>query len=1005
MQIVFNLYPFSDTLYLPTAYLVQTDHKGLLTYFAQKASVATCAPYGIEITPALKKLLDTADALTPKALETRFKPQKAKAATPLADLLQPQNPAKSTVEQYIHRTLAQFYHDVVRHGYALALDAERRTLVKDVQIHPAAVELVPHLSFSRATDGIEYRFQLGTETEKYPISQRDVIALTNTDPAWLLVDYTLFRVPGINGFMVNPFRKKDVIVIPPAQAKVYFKKFIAKNAGRNHIEADGFEVQVARELLKTHLHTVEDILQNTWSLKTVFEYENAQFDYGDRRDNITTVEFEDASDAVVVKKIARDWDTENQRMAVLQENGLQLNGRLGVTEEGLTGNASLVWWVRWLSSHQKALEKAGFRIELPQVDGRQIALLPGTIELYTEAKNDWFDVHGQVVAGTFTFSFRDLTPFLRQNDPFYPLPDGTFFLIPDEWFTRYADLAKALRDTPDGGQLPKALFTLLDATGEENLTQIADFPVIDPNTVDYTPGNDLKATLRPYQLFGVKWLIGHYNHGFGACLADSMGLGKTLQTIALLLYAKSQHPAVEEVPAPEAAPAPAPKAANKGFQLDLFNTAQQEIAEQQVPPATSAPAAFTPIKKYPALVILPASLVFNWQKELEHFAPSLFVRAHTGPQRERDPRALATHDVVLTTYHTARLDLEMLTKVEWHFIILDESQQIKNRDSEISKVVRSLDAYHKISLSGTPIENSLADLWTQMEFINPSTLGTYNAFKEQFQVPIERHNDPVAREQLFSRVRPFFLRRTKEEVAPDLPPKMEQVFYCEMSTAQRSRYEEVKSAVRNEILQLFDDPKTRLLAIQALTRLRQLANHPVLADKKYEGDSGKFDDVMAQWDTLRKDGHKVLFFSSFTQHLEIFRRVFEEQNTPYVWLTGQTPQAERGAIIERFQSDDTVQAFFCSIKAGGVGLNLTAADYVFLLDPWWNPAAEDQAIARAHRIGQTKPVNAIRFISRDSIEEKILVMQERKKALSSELFTANREMPEFTREDIADLLQ
>ncbi len=1000
MRIAFNLYPFSEHLYLPVAYLVQHDNDGTLTYMTQRAMPATCAPYGIEVTPELQQLFDLADQLTPKALEAKFKTTKSKTATPLAELLQPQNPAKSSVEAYLHRQLDKFYSEVVRQGYPLALNGEKRTLVKDVQIVVATEELVPHLSFRRAEASIEYRFELGAGSKKIQISQHEVVALTNTDPAWLLIDYMLYRVPGINGRMVNPFRKKEVVSIPPEQVKVYFKTFIARNAGRNQIEAEGFEVRTAHELLRTHLHTVEDILQKTWSLKPVFEYQNAQFDHGDKRDNITTVEFEEQSDSVVVKKITRDWPAEQERTAFLEKNGLQMEGRTSACPEPLHGNAALVWWVRWLASHRKALEKAGFHLLLPQVDGKAVALLPGSIEVHTEARNDWFDVYGQVVAGEFTFGFKDLLPHLRQSDPFFPLPDGTYFLIPDEWFTRFADLAKALRDTPDGAQLPKALFTLLGATGEESLTQIADFPIIDPETVDYTPGPDLRATLRPYQVYGVKWLIGHYNHGFGACLADSMGLGKTLQTIAVLLHAKNQRPAPTEQP-PPTLPTTS-DTPDKGFQLDLFGPPAVEVA---VPNMMTEQVAFVPAKTYPALIILPASLVFNWQKELELFAPSLFVRAHVGPQRERDPRALAMHDVVLTTYHTARLDLDMLAKVDWHFIILDESQQIKNRDSEISKVVRQLDAYHKISLSGTPIENSLADLWTQMEFINPSTLGSYAAFREQFQLPIERQGDPMAREQLFGRVRPFFLRRTKEEVAPDLPPKIEQVFYSEMSTAQRSRYEEIKSAVRNEILQLFDDPKTRLLAIQALTRLRQLANHPILADKTYKGDSGKLDDVLAQWETVRRDGHKVLFFSSFTQHLEIFRGIFEKEKIPYTWLTGETPQAERGAIIERFQNDDSVQAFFCSIKAGGVGLNLTAADYVFLLDPWWNPAAEDQAIARAHRIGQTKPVNAIRFISRDSIEEKIRAMQERKKALSNELFATDNEMPAFTREDILALIE
>lgn len=998
MQFVFNLYPFNESLYLPAAWIVHTGRDGDLTYPAQRATPATCAPYDMEITPPIQQLLKLIDTLAPKAIEAHFKPPKAKTPTPLAEMLQIKHPAKSTVEGYIHRHLSTFLSVIVQHGFYLALEVAPKTIVKDILIHTRTEPLVPHLAFHKTDTGIEYRFQLGTETEKWPVSRHEVIALTNTDPAWLLVDYALFKVPGINGYMINPFRKKDLILIPPEQVKVYFKKFIARNAGRNHIEAEGFEVHSATRLLRVRLNPLEDILHQLWVLKPIFEYENAVFDWGEKRDNITTVEFEDATDSVMVKKVVRDIATEQQHIAKLQELGLAGDGRRFLPPNEVKGNAGLYWWIEWLSRHQKTLEKTGFAITLPEVEGKTIALLPGSIELRSAVNGDWFDVHGTVMAGDHQFAFKALTPYLREGNPCYPLPDGTYFLIPEEWFTRYADLAKALRDTPDGGKLPKALFTLLHETGDDTLTEDDNFPIIDPDTVDYAPDDDLKAQLRPYQLYGVKWLIGHYQHGFGACLADSMGLGKTLQTIAVLLYARKQQPEIPPPPPVMAAVTPA----LPGIQLDLFGP---PAADSGIgPPASPATQPWSVPMRQPALVILPASLVFNWQQELARFAPSLFVRVHTGAQRDKDHRAIAMHDVVLTTYHTARQDLDLLSKITWDMIVLDESQQIKNRESEISKVVRSLESAHKISLSGTPIENSLADLWTQMEFINPSILGSYTSFREQFQLPIERQGDQQAKTQLFSRVRPFFLRRTKEEVAPDLPPLTHQVFYSEMSAAQRSRYEEIKSAVRNEILELFDDPKTRLLAIQALTRLRQLANHPILADAGYEGDSGKTEDILAQWETIRRDGHKVLFFSSFVQHLEIFKKIFEANGTGYAWLTGQVAQSERGAVIERFQNDPSVQVFLCSVKAGGVGLNLTAADYVFMLDPWWNPAAEDQAIARAHRIGQNKPVNAIRFISRDSIEEKIRLLQERKKALGEELFSAGAEMPVLNREDLMALL-
>jgi non-specific serine/threonine protein kinase len=291
-----------------------------------------------------------------------------------------------------------------------------------------------------------------------------------------------------------------------------------------------------------------------------------------------------------------------------------------------------------------------------------------------------------------------------------------------------------------------------------------------------------------------------------------------------------------------------------------------------------------------------------------------------------------------------------------------------------------------------------------MEFINPDTLGTYKSFREQFQLPIERQDDEKAKARLFSRVQPFFLRRTKEEVAPDLPELTQQLFFSEMAEAQRKRYEQVKSAVRNEILSLFDDPKTRLMALQALTRLRQLANHPLLTDADYNGASGKMDDVLAQWDVIRRAGHKVLFFSSFEQHLQIFRRHLESEKQAFAWLTGDVPAPERAREVERFQNDTSVQAFLMTLGAGGVGLNLTAADYVFLLDPWWNPAKEDQAIARAHRIGRTRPVTAIRFIARDTIEEKIIRLQEKKRQLGKGLFDAGSDFPVLDKEDVEMLL-
>lgn len=965
--IVFNLYSFNDLLFLPSAYLVETDANGKLGYMQQRATQATIAPHGHPLTPELARLLSTIDLLTPKNLELKFKPPKAKSPTPLAQLLA-DTTTKLVVEKFIFDKLDSFLQEIVADGWPLTLEMERKTPAENILLRIPETELLPHISFSKNADGVAYRFRLGAEETPWNIQTRDVRPVTNTDPAWLLVDYELHRIAGINGNMVKPFRNKEVVHIPADKAKAYFRQFVVKNAGRTRIEAEGFEMHSTRELHITRLIPTENVLEKTWRLQLRFEYAGAHFYHGEKRDRVTAVDFAaDGSDEIVVKQVIRNPEAEMQQVAQLKALGLVPDGRLFKPE----AHDSLEQLVSWIAAHAKDLEAAAILVEMPEVEGRAIALASGELQVNSTATGDWFDVHGKIRVGGFEFPFKAFQQHLRKRDRFFQLPDGAFFLIPEEWFARYSELAEALREGPEAVlRLPKALFTLLSHVGNSALPDVPKLPDINSENIDYQPSIALNATLRPYQLQGVKWLVGHYEAGLGACLADDMGLGKTLQTIAVLLHIKENS---------IAAPATA-----LNTQLDLFNSYRAEIKPLQ------------------ALIILPASLVFNWQQELARFAPSLFVCAHTGPKRSTDVRALASHDVVLTTYHTARQDLELLKKTKWKVIVLDESQQIKNRASEVSKVVLSLEAGHKISLSGTPIENSLSDLWAQMEFINPATLGSFNEFREQFIMPIEKRDDAGARERLFKRVRPFFLRRTKEEVAPDLPALSEQLFYSEMTEAQHKLYEHTKSAARNEILALFDDPKTRFQALQALTRLRQLANHPRLVEQAYKGSSGKFDDVMAQWETVRRSGHKVLFFSSFERHLQLFKSAFEAEKQPFAWLTGDTPTPERAREVARFQEDKQVQAFFMTIKAGGVGLNLTAADYVFLLDPWWNPATEDQAIARAHRIGQQRPVTALRFLAKDTIEDKIRQLQERKKKLGAALF--DDESPALTREEMEELL-
>ncbi|MFZ4634102.1 MAG: SNF2-related protein, partial [Saprospiraceae bacterium] len=533
VSVVFNLYPFSDGLFLPNAYIVAIEPSGTPTHIVQKATRDTIASYGIPLVEPLSALFLLLDALQPKNIEARFKPPKSRQIPALAQLIDDPK-TKSAVLKYIHEQLDRLLQLLVHHRLPIALDAEKRTLVKDVLLSMPTDDVVPHIAFRKTDAGVEYRLQLGTEMAPWRISQRDVIPLTNTDPAWLTAGYTLLHVPGINGYMVKPFQQKDVVHIPPEKVQLYFRQFIAKAAGRTLIDAEGFELALSNTLMHIRLEPVEHLLENTWYLKTIFVYDGAEFAWGDKRTQVTTVHF-DAENHAALHQVRRDQRSEDAGLARLLELHLEAEGRL-LKPQGQNGvNACL----QWISQNRETLQAEGFAVQPLTLDGKVLAHDAPSIALETVADGDWFDVQGRVRVGEHHFPFKALAPWIRRGDRYFPLPNGTFFLIPEEWFARYAEVVSEAEDGPGEALLVrKALFTLLDKAG---LTPAegARFPVVDPEEVAFEVPTELRATLRLYQLTGVKWLVGHYREGFGACLADDMGLGKTLQTIALLLHVKT----------------------------------------------------------------------------------------------------------------------------------------------------------------------------------------------------------------------------------------------------------------------------------------------------------------------------------------------------------------------------------------------------------------------------------------------------------------------------------
>jgi SNF2 family DNA or RNA helicase len=480
----------------------------------------------------------------------------------------------------------------------------------------------------------------------------------------------------------------------------------------------------------------------------------------------------------------------------------------------------------------------------------------------------------------------------------------------------------------------------------------------------------LNCEMRQYQVEGLSWLHWLQTSKLGGCLADDMGLGKTIQTLALLQYNNENLPSD-----------------NRKFSRDKLTLFED------------------PVQKFTSLIVVPASLIYNWENEIKRFAPGMKVCSYKGNQRKKSTSYFKGFDIILSSYHTVRQDIDIISMYHFHYIILDESQVIKNPASMVYKTMIRLKSDYRLVLTGTPVENSLTDLWTQLNFVNPGLLGNLSFFRREFAKPIEKKRDDDKEVKLRKIIKPFILRRTKEMVAKDLPPVIEQTVFCDMTEEQAKLYEEEKSIVRNSILKNIESSgmeKSAIVVLQGLMKLRQISNHPLMANEDYKFGSGKFETVLQNMESVVSEGHKILVFSSFVKHLELYANVFRRNRSNFSMLTGSSTNREK--IVNGFQNDSSNKIFLISLKAGGLGLNLTAADYVFILDPWWNPAAEVQALSRAHRIGQSKSVFVYRYISSDSIEEKIIRLQEKKSKLADTFIQSNNPLKDIELSQILDII-
>ncbi len=597
-----------------------------------------------------------------------------------------------------------------------------------------------------------------------------------------------------------------------------------------------------------------------------------------------------------------------------------------------------------------------------KADGRQV-WQAGQLKFRVQSNIDWFELHGEADFGGRRVTFPELLAALARGDSTVRLDDGSLGIIPEEWLQQYGLLAglgttegEHLRfETHQVGLLDALLATQPLVDFDTKFTELRDKLKNFAGVSSSNEPENFKGELRAYQRDGVGWLEFLQEFKFGGCLADDMGLGKTVQMLAVL----------------------------------------QERANQ----AKGAKKA----DRRPSLIVVPKSLLFNWAQECGKFTPKLRVLEYAGLDRADLRPEFVNFDVILTTYGTLRRDVMVLKDIPFDYVVLDEAQTIKNAGSQVAKASRLLQARNRLALSGTPIENHLGDLWSIFEFLNPGMLGRSTAFRTH-AADVER---PESREFLARGLRPFILRRTKQQVAADLPDKIEQTLYCQMSEDQERLYAEMRDHYRQSLLGLIKNQglaKSKMHVLEALLRLRQAACHPALLDKAKIGEgSAKLDVLLPHLEELIDEKHKTLVFSQFTSMLSIVRHHLDQRGIIYEYLDGQT--RDRRACVERFQNDEKCPLFLISLKAGGLGLNLTAADYVFLLDPWWNPAVEAQAIDRAHRVGQTKQVFAYRLICRNTVEEKIAELQTKKKGLADAILQENGSVLEqLSSEDLEMLL-
>lgn len=979
-ELVYSLYQHPQLGYLLEYIAVQLMPNGNYSLLSQKLHHNTAADFGAgnDAIDNLKSL----DETEPEFLIKKFY-QSKKPIRPVdffAKHYTPELHAKIRpfIEKRILKVLSQLGEQ------KLFLSKDKNFTHTPLKIATEKAGILFH--FRRNENGTNYFATIKLGENKISFSQNNS-ELIIQEPAWLLCNNLLITFKkDTDGNKIKPFLNKKFISIPSKSEAVYFEKFVKTLIENYDVYAEGFDIVTeqyrAHPILKINNFTEDRLCAGLY-----FNYGPYQFPYHSVK--MVSVSLEKKADNYIFHRVKRSRQWENNIVEFLNEIGLQVyEGSLFITKDHKSNIIEL------LNRKLERLNLFGFQIDQNQLN-KVYHLGDSKISFNISQNKDWFDLEAVVSFGNFKLPFIKLKQHILSGNREFELPDGSIAIIPEEWFSRYSNIFDYTENKDGQLQVKKYHFGLLESLfNEQEFEQEQKVEAFTADEEVELPVG-LNAELRPYQKTGYQWLQYMHKNNFGACLADDMGLGKTLQILAFLQYQKehlaervSDEEPIHHLNNMDTI------AAQGSPQLDLFG------ATTQVPQTTSS--AKTVSQHACSLVVVPTSLIYNWQSEVKKFT-NLKIHIHSGFNRLRNlGDVIEKCDLIISSYGTVRNDIDLFVNYTFETVILDESQAIKNPSSQTAISVNQLKARHKIAMTGTPVENSITDLWSQINFLNPGILGNYNFFTRKYVSSIEKDKNEEDTVRLRNIVKPFIMRRTKEQVAKDLPDKTEKIVICEMSDEQKQKYESIKSEFRNELLSSISENgfrKSNMLILNGLIKLRQIANHPILADPGYLAGSGKFESIISSINNVVDSGHKVLIFSQFVQHLSLLKQYLDSKSLPYLYIAGNVPAAERKQLVDRFQNKNEAMVFLISLKAGGTGLNLTAADYVFILDPWWNPAVERQAMDRSHRIGQDKPVFVYKFITKDTIEEKIVKLQARKQKVSDDILDTEASFVQNLEED------